>query len=430
MKFLLASWGSSGDLHPFLALAVALRQRGHDVTLAGNPWWRSQTEAAGIPFLTAGPEQTPAMLFEHPQILSPRFMGLESVRALMREGVAPALPAMYETLLKAAPQYDCLVAHHFTFGAAMAAEKTGVPWVTVTLAPGVLPSAYHLPAGAYCRAFGGPLGRTLNRFLWWFGRKVVSLAIDGGINRFRRAQGLPEVRDIMFRGVSPQLNLLLYSSHFAAPAPDYTPEKKIVGFCYWDPLDAWEPPKRLVEFLNAGSPPWLFTMGSAMVLAAQQFYDEAAVAMRGKPERAVLLAGPYAQQMLNLPPNVLAMDSAPYGWIMPRCAAVAHQCGIGTVSHVLRAGLPSVLCPVAFDQPNNAMRLWELGVGRYLPHRQRTAQNLYAAFREVISGPAAHAARELGQKLRAQDGPQLACEELERFVQRSAVPQNDALAKT
>ena len=122
------------------------------------------------------------------------------------------------------------------------------------------------------------------------------------------------------------------------------------------------------------------------------------------------MTGLPKNQLPELPPNVMAIDYVPYDWIMPRCSVVAHQCGIGTLSHVLRAGLPSVACPYAFDQPNNAMRLQALGVAVYLSPKQRSALELGEAMRAATRDPIASRSRAVGERLRRENGAAKACE--------------------
>jgi UDP:flavonoid glycosyltransferase YjiC (YdhE family) len=98
-----------------------------------------------------------------------------------------------------------------------------------------------------------------------------------------------------------------------------------------------------------------------------------------------------------------------------RCVrAVVHQCGIGTLSHALRAGVPSVAVPFAFDQPNNACRLEELGVAEMVKPKARSAETMARALERLLAGSASVRAREIGERIRSEDGVAAACEILEK----------------
>jgi UDP:flavonoid glycosyltransferase YjiC (YdhE family) len=232
------------------------------------------------------------------------------------------------------------------------------------------------------------------------------------VNRLRAKHGLRPVRDAIFEAHSPVLNLQLYSEHFAARPPDWSAEKRVAGFCYYDPPGAALAPK-IEAFLDRGEPPVLFTLGSTAVQKPGPFYQSAAEALETLGLRGILLIGPETNRPASLPESILAIPYAPYGLLMPRVRAVAHQCGIGTLSHTLRAGVPSVACPFAFDQPNNARRLEALGVAEVVLPHQHDARHIGQALERLLAGDAPARARDLGELIRAEDGVARACAILE-----------------
>jgi len=413
MRWLLSSWGSRGDLHPFLALGRGLVARGHEVTLVGHPEWREDTVLAGLPFVATDETPRGDLLREHPEILSTRWGGIPSLHALIGKVIAPSFPPLLAALRDQIPKHDVVIAHHFAFPAAIAAELARMPWATVTLAPGVIPSAWSRPGAQFGSAGRGPLARARNRFIWSAGRVITGRMVDPLVNRLRHENGLGPVRDAMFGAHSPTLNLQLYSRHFAEPAPDWSSEKRQAGFCFFDPPATSLAPE-IEQFLQHDEPPVLFTLGSTATRNPGAFYEEAAEVCRRLGVRGLLLIGGEENRPRDLPANVLAMNYAPYGLIMPRVRAVVHQCGIGTLSHTLRAGVPSVAVPFAFDQPNNACRLEELGVAELVKPGDRNAETLARALKNLLAGPASARARQLGEQVRAEDGVQAACAILEQ----------------
>jgi UDP:flavonoid glycosyltransferase YjiC (YdhE family) len=416
-RFLLATWGSSGDLHPFLAVGSALRRRGHEVAMVGFEMWERKIRAAGLDFVPMGRDRFGEDHHLAPEIFSAKRMGLVSLRALMEKYVEPTMPQMLEALLGAAGRFDCLLAHSFVMVAPIAAAKTGVRLASASLAPGVIPSAWAMPAGAYADPLAGPLGRFLNRQLWRIGMAVTRPRVDPFVNRLRAAHGLPPCRDAVFTSVSRELHLQLYSPAFAAAEPDWHPSLRHAGFCFWDELEGWEPPAALRAFMEGGEPPVLFTLGSSAVHRPEGFFESAGEAVRRLGRRAIFLMGRHAAAFRPRGGEALAWDYAPYAWIMPRCAAVAHQCGIGTVAQVLRAGKPSLLCPYAFDQPNNAMRLQALGVGVLLRRGARSPADFERGLKRVLEEPGhTNAARRVAGAIAAEDGPGEAARLLEGFA--------------
>ncbi len=419
MRWLLASWGSRGDLHPFLALGRGLVERGDEVTIVGHPEWSGDTASAGLRFVATDEPPRGDILQRHPEILSSRWGGIPSLRTLVREVIAPGFPPLLAALLAEAPRHDAVIAHHFAFPGAMAAEIARKPWVTVTLAPGVIPSAYSRPGAQFGTAGSGALARLRNRVIWSAGRLITSAMVDPLVNKLRREHGLRPVRDAVFGAHSPLLNLQLYSRHFAPPAPDWSAEKRQAGFCFFDPpgaaLDG-----EIDAFLARGEPPVLFTLGSTASLQPGRFYEDAAEVCRRLKMRGLLLIGAEENRPRGLPGHVLAVNYAPYGLLMPRLRAVVHQCGIGTLSHALRAGLPSVAVPFAFDQPNNACRLVELGVAELVRPAERNSTAMAQALDRLLAGPAVTQARKMGGRIRRGDGVEAACAFLREAVARTS----------
>jgi rhamnosyltransferase subunit B len=403
MRFLLSSWGSHGDLHPFLALGRGLQARGHEVTLVGHPDWSADTETAGLRFVSTGEPSREDFIRNHPDVMSMKWGGLVSLHTLIHKAIAPGFDHTVAALLAEAPTHDVIVAHHFTFPAPVVAELTGLPYATVSLAPGVVPSAYSLPGTHFGRAGRGVLGRAWNRLIWSGGQAISRRMVDPVVNGLRAKHGLRPVRDAIFEAHSPALNLQLYSEHFAPRPPDWSAEKQIAGFCYYDPPAA-KLASGIEEFLTRGEPPILFTLGSTAVQKPGVFYQSAVEALESLGLRGILLIGLEENRPANLPDSILAIPYAPYGLLMPRVRAVVHQCGIGTLSHALRAGVPSVACPFAFDQPNNARRLEELGVAELVLPHQRDARQMGQALTRLLAGPAPSRAQRLGELIRAEDG--------------------------
>lgn len=417
MRVLLTTWGSLGDLNPFLRLGAELRERGHRVTLAVNPLWRQRVETAGLHFVPCGPPVEPDEVFADPRVISARNLGLESMDAIMRMGVGPKIESTYEALRAQVHANDLLVSHHFMFAARTVAEITGIPWASVVLAPGVTPTWWQYPTGQSFTEPLGPVGRWINAGVWWLGRTLVGRIVDPVVNAHRAKHGLGPVRDVFFRKtISEQMHFLLYSEHFRPRPPDWPETFHIPGFCVWRGAPGYRPPPELTSFLAAGEKPWLFTLGTAAVSYPGNFYKSAAEASRRLGLRAILLYGKEENRPAHLGPDILALPAAPYDWLMPQCRAVAHQCGAGTVAQSLLAELPVLACPFAFDQPRNALRLRELGVAEMLSTKRREADDMVKAMQRIEAGDHAARAKELAAKLRAEDGPARTSELLEGFV--------------
>lgn len=422
-RVLLCTYGSLGDLHPFLAIALGLRARGHDAVIASHPSYRERVERLGLGFRPVrpdlpDPERDPAAMA---RVMDPR-VGAEEV---FRHGVLPSLRAAYDDTLAAASGVDLLVSHTLTMTVPLVAATTGIPWASVILQPLTFFSAHDFPVLAPApylaklRRLGPPanralvagMRRTLNRWLTpW--------------RQLRADLGLPptDANPILDGQHAPALVLALFSRHFALPQPDWPPQTVQTGFPFLDPdQDGDTPlPPELAAFLDAGPPPLVFTLGSAAVMAAGDFYAASAATAARLVRRAVLVVGDDPRNLADLralPPDILAVPYAPYAALFPRAAAIVHQGGIGTTAEALRAGRPMLVMPYGHDQPDNADRVARLGVGRAIPRRSYTPSRAATELDRLLNAPSVERrAAALGDLIRAEDGADAAAAALERLL--------------
>jgi len=186
--------------------------------------------------------------------------------------------------------------------------------------------------------------------------------------------GLPRGANPLFDGqFSPTLNLALFSRVLASPQPDWPSNTRVTGFVFYNGPAPLSP--EIEQFLAAGPPPVIFTLGSSAVGAAGTFYEESARAALDLGVRAVLMVGPVPENRPRTQSkDLLLVEQAPHQLLFPRGSAIVHHGGVGTTGQVLRSGRPTLVVPHSHDQPDNAARLTRLGVARTLyPSRYRAA---------------------------------------------------------
>jgi UDP:flavonoid glycosyltransferase YjiC (YdhE family) len=417
-RVVLTTFGSLGDLHPYLALALGLRARGHVPVVATSGMYRGKVEALGLAFHPVRPDMTD--LEADPDLIR-RLMDLRrGPEVVFNELVLPALPASFEDTLAAAVGADVLVSHPLTLATPLVAAKRGLPWASSLLAPIGFLSAYDPPvlpaAGLLARLrFLGP---TLHRPLFAFLKRHFRHWAEPW-HRFRAGLGLPPVNDNpIFDGQhSPRLALALFSGLLAAKQPDWPPQTVVTGFPFFD-RDGAAMPDDLARFLDAGPPPVVFTLGSSAVHDAGPFYEHSARAAAALGVRAVLLVGAVARNRLAaLPAGVAAFEYAPFSELFPRAAAIVHQGGVGTTAQAMRAGRPMLVMPYAHDQPDNAARVARLGIARVIARHRYTAGRAAAELNRLLGDPRyARRAAAVGAQVRAEDGVGAACAALERLL--------------
>ena len=294
-RILLTTTGSLGDLHPFIAIGLELRSRGHAVTLATSNFYRSKVEQTGLRFAPMGPH----LGLETSEVMD-RVMDLKKgPEYLVRHILYPSVPAAYAEVMEAVREADLIVTHPITFAAQIAAEKTGMPWVSTVTAPLSFFSRFDpsviapYPLVIKLRA----LGPTFYGIVKKLGRAMTKSWL-APITRFRASVGLPPGQDPIFEGQhSPQRVLALFSPLMGAPQPDWPAQTLATGFPFYDQAEHGQGiDPDLERFLDAGPPPVVFTLGSSAVQRAGNFYHESLAAVRRLGCRAVLLVGSNSLQ--------------------------------------------------------------------------------------------------------------------------------------
>jgi len=420
-RFLLATAGSLGDLHPYIAVARALIERGHRAVIATAEDHRDAVEGAGVEIAPIRPSL--AEFGDYQALVATLFDARRGPEYLIRKMVMPHLRSTYEDLSQAADSADLLVSHPLTVTVPLVAQRRELPWVASVLAPMSFMSSSDPPVFAVAPWLRGL--HSLWPALYGLVFKLLKQGVrpwEAPLRRFRRELGLPSAKHLaLFEGqFSPIRNLALFDRQLASPQPDWPQNVRICGAPVYDGVAADAAHDALERFLAEGEQPIVFALGSSAVWIAGDFWEKAAEAARALGRRAILVTGPAAPE--NLPTGVRAFAYLPYSVVFPRAAAVVHQAGIGTLAQAMRAGRPQLILPVAFDQPDNARRAAALGVGRVLPFRKVTAGLLVSELAALLESAAyAREAHALAEALKETDGARCTAEEMIAIVEAQRV---------
>ncbi len=415
-RILLASIGSLGDLHPVLGLALELKQRGHSVCIASTPFYCDKVNAFGLEFQPLRPAWDPTETSLIAQCESIR----RGPEVLLRRMVLPHLRDTYTDLLEAAKDRDAMVAGELVFAAPLVAEKLGLRWASATLSPCSFLSAYDPPVLPpvqeleYLRGAGPGFHRILLRLSraatnhWW-----------KPIRELRRKEGLGPGGNPLFEDkFSKDLVLALFSKALAQPQPDWPANTVQTGFVYYDRMYKEDSlPSDLVNFLDSGTPPILFTQGSTAVHNPGKFYETSVEAARRLRQRALLLGAHEATYGSG--PDVFAAGYAPYSQVFPCCSVIVHQGGVGTTANAMQAGRPMLIVPYGWDQPDQAARVVRMGAGLTIARTRYTPRRAAETLRRLIDEESFEMrAAKVREEMQAEDGLASACDAVEELLCR------------
>lgn len=413
MRILLSTYGTRGDVQPFVALARALKGRGHEVALCTPTGFRAMVERHGVPYAhmdNAVLELTEAVLRAPTRAAQRRLF--KGFGAIIRAGLEDEWRAAQ------ALRPDVLVYHAKALGSHHIAEKLGAAEFL----------AMPLPL-TRTRAFPAPMIPDLGLGGWFNALSYRLVALGnalwaGATNDFRmKTLGLPPLprfADPMRRADGAAVSALYAYSEHVLPRPgDWPAHAQVTGGWFLDEGDGWEPPAALRTFLDAGAPPVYVGFGSMGAAHAEARTAAVLAAIAQTGERAVLASGWGGLTADALPPEVFLLDAAPHDWLFPRMKAVVHHGGAGSTMAGLRAGKPTVICPFLGDQPFWGRVVQRAGLGSApVPQKSLSPQQLAEAIRIALAPAVVARAAAVGERIRAEDGPARAAERIEATSRR------------
>ncbi|MBF8190349.1 glycosyltransferase family 1 protein [Nonomuraea sp. K274] len=389
MKVLIVTTGSRGDVQPFVALARGLTAAGHEATLAAPRRFGALVEPYQVDF---------APLDDSVFAVQDEVAGKGTRAAITAvRKVKPLMRAWLDDLatLRDRPA-DIVVYAPKTLGAPHLADRMGVASLAALTVPLYQPTSHFALPIVPVR-----LPRTLNKLSWH-----VAAAVEApwrGMVRTWRAQalGLPGRAPGFTQRVAEGGVLNAWSPRLLPVPPDWPPSAEPLGFLPLPAEPGWRPPERLTRFLEEGEPPIYVGFGSVVTKDAGTLTATVLEALRLTGRRGVLATGWGALRDAELREDVLVMDAVPHEWLLPRTALAVHHGGVGTVAAAMRAGIAQVVRPFLGDQPFWARRVHALGIAAP-PLTKLTPHSLAEAIEQADAR--AEAARELGRRVRAEDG--------------------------
>nr|WP_158651779.1 nucleotide disphospho-sugar-binding domain-containing protein [Marinobacterium profundum] len=383
--------GTLGDVLPFMVIGRHLQQQGLQVTIATHEHYRDKAVAYGLAFEPIA-ETDLQQFTAHEHAWHPEL----GVSVAVDKLLLPMLEPVFELTQRLALGRNILtLAHPHALGARVAQDLHKFPlwtlypsaWLFQSIfarqayprvrissadAQGRTPVQYRLLDWLADRVMGDAaskpgilIGRKkplwLRRFARYMFQHVSDQMLAAAVNHLRQRVGLPSIRGVLTNWChSPQKAVGLFPSWYAKPQADWPQHHLLSGFI--EARSSAPLPHDLQAFLTAGDAPVVFTFGSEK-MDNQSGFKAAASACRSLGMRAVFISADDADVPAEQTGDIFFVRFAPFDTLFKHASCVVHHGGMGTAAAALRAGIPQLLVPFSYDQPDNAARLRALGVG-------------------------------------------------------------------
>jgi UDP:flavonoid glycosyltransferase YjiC (YdhE family) len=421
MHITILTIGSRGDVQPYLAFAVGLKNAGYTVRLATHTRFEGDIRSRGLEFavINGDPIDTfrsdagqKFMQVKNPLMLPSRFA--DALKPIMQTAIADSWQACQGT--------DVIIAGSILFWAFDFAQKLGVPFYYASMQ--LLIPTKELPF------MGTPpelsrLGGWYNKLTYLVLNQIFWLVFRHPVNQFRQnTLRMPPL------GVFPlpltymkraKINFLNAVSPSVIPKPvDWSEYEHMTGYWFLDPPADFVPPQDLVEFIQSGAPPVYIGFGSMSGKQAEEVARIALAALIETKQRGIFSTGWNSLEKIDLPENIWKISAIPHDWLFPQMACIVHHGGAGTTAATFRAGVPGIIIPFLGDQAFWGYQSRRLGVSpATITYDVLTVDRLTAAMIEAIENQEIRQkAAVLGEKIRAEAGVKTAVEIIQSTLGR------------
>lgn len=392
MRILITNFGTRGDFEPFLALADELASHRHEPVFAIPESAVPMLERSGFSYevITA---DDPELRHRINLSWSSRTDAYETNGQLNDEfsTLQSYLPGALRELTELSRTASLLISGPTQPLARIVHETTGTPFVSVQLGN-----------------FGGN------------GGPAVREAGDRLVNPFRRAVGLPPVRDPLTTGAnSPQLALYAMSRHLTPRPTAWPSHYHMTGFFFREPF--YQPSIELDDFLRAGPAPVVVNLGSMQQENPGVLLNTILRALELSGSRALIQGFGLPVGPLPSNPAIYVVGEIPHSWLFSFADCAVTHGGAGTSAAVFRSGIPGIFVPHSeiYDQRYYSQIAYEYGCAAPAISVQELAPKTLAdaILRCRDDKAIRNRALELGKKVRTERGVEHASQMIEKLME-------------
>jgi UDP:flavonoid glycosyltransferase YjiC (YdhE family) len=403
-KIVISSTGTHGDHLPYIALGVALKERGHRVYLAFRASMHEFVINAGLEAIAFGEELSEVVARQNAadwDQFQPKHYSLTTQIERIHHYLAEDLPISFQKLSLDCQDADLFIAgfQRHLFGA-MLANKIGLPWVAASVTPSFQCSKPTQKNHHDQNLF--------NNFLPTLQETFKKLSI-------------PELDWLNYE--KNERAILASSAHFSQPHPDYNYYQQTGFWFYEDPSwTTWQPKPDLVQFLQDYPQPLFLTFSSIPVVDPKTVLAVHCQTAQALGKGLIVQRGWANFNESFIPDNVeprsiFFVDFMPQDWLLSQVAAIIHHGGVGTIARALRNNCPMLVEPLGNDQFFNAKQILNLKVGTAAHPHKITPDGLANILKyKVLTPEVRDHVKLLGTKIRAENSLDQACHLIESWL--------------
>lgn len=385
-KILLTTVGTLGDLNPLIALGKILK-REYNVSIATTSYYESNVSSAGIKFIEVAPHYNPKDPKLCEAILHPTKTLLNIHKYIWTtENIKQSI----DEFSLIVGDYDLVIGNTFSYTAKIACKMNEVKWGSINLSPTCFFSAFD-PPELY------PLNilsrwPKLHQFFFKYGIRALFTLVDywgREVHKSYQENSLGRAGNLLLDApLSHEFNLVLFPEILGSIQADWPKNTYQTSFLLYSGEEHKSLDQGIMDFINRGNPPVLFTFGSTVGLSTESFLPKIIEVIKrlSLNERVIITLNKSDRDKYGylFNENVFLCEYLPYDIAMKYMSLVIHQGGVGTVSSCLLVGVKQLLLPACTDQFDNAFRIKRAGLGGSIPLKKLSVDALYKRIEQTL----------------------------------------------
>ncbi|MEP7228857.1 MAG: glycosyltransferase [Ginsengibacter sp.] len=422
MKITILTFGSAGDVIPYVALALGLEKRGFTVVLAAPSNFEDYIKNAG---LTYHP------IYGNAQEILDSEQGKKLIASGNARGFAKEMGEityknryeMQRDTLSACEGADLIIGGTLMgFNAAIISAKLNIPLIDAYVNPAFYSTKEfpHFMVASKNLYFG-----FLNSLSYTIFFKVYNASVDREVTEWCTALGLnTSAKSILKKVINLNVPVLNGYSPSILPNPADWPDH-VITTGVWKKDNSNKIPTEhspeLQAWIKNGTPPVYFGFGSMPVLDPAAMWKMIGEICEELDVRAIINAGWSNTKGIQLKDTVFVIQNADLEWLFPQCSCIVHHGGVGTTHLSIEAGIPTLICSIFADNPFWGERITKLGVGKHIRFKELSKAKIIKALKEMQTDEMQMKSSLLGNKLKLEEGLTKALDFIEQKIHSAPV---------
>jgi sterol 3beta-glucosyltransferase len=417
MHYGIVTYGSRGDVQPYIALSLGLMEKKYTVTLFANENFKGLITSYGIDFypLAGNIEEMVRSKELLPFLRTGNLIAYAREFKKMMQNIQPEIN---EQMLRGCKDLDAIIATPLTFTWIYSiAEKLNKPWAIVQLSLPTTPTK-KFPFAAF-DMLNFP---AYNLFTYRLARYIYWRLNKKEVNAHRSTLDLPPLKRSLIKKMTDQkiLNLYAFSSALISRPHDWPAHVDVSGFLTVPPnkrklVGMEDMPAGLSDWLKEGEPPVYIGFGSIPIPDTKLFSRIIAEMIIGTNHRFIFCQGWSELPTLPRHQQLFMVKYVNHEWLFPQCKCAVIHGGIGTIAATLKAKIPAIIVSIFADQPLWGKLMEKRKLGVHIPFKKLTTRKLLDAIEKVESHELKKNARNTGEMINGQDGSGAAIDALENY---------------